>query len=135
MASFVLTDASVTIAGNDISSDVSAVTINYSAEIQDNTVMGDTARGRIGGLLDWSVEIELVQDFANSALDSILFPLVGTQVTVAIKPTSSATSTSNPDFNGNAILENYPMLGNTVGELATASISLQGDGALTRSTS
>jgi hypothetical protein len=135
MAQFVLTDASVTIGGNDISDHVSSVTINYAAEIQDKTAMGDTARTRLGGLKDWSAEVELQQDFAASDIDSILFPLVGTQVTVAIKPTSGSVSATNPNYNGNAILESYPPLGNAVGELATTSISLQGDGALTRSTS
>lgn len=135
MANFVFTDADVSIGGNDVSAYVSSVTINYSAEIQDTTAMGDTSRTRLGGLKDWSAEVELHQDFANSALDSILFPLVGTSVAVSIKPTSSAVGTSNPNFNGNAILESYPPLGNSVGELATTSISLQGNGTLARSTS
>jgi hypothetical protein len=135
MAKFVLTDASVTIGGNDISDHVQSVTINYAAEVQDCTAMGDSSRNRLGGLKDWSAEIELQQDFAASNVDSIMFPLVGTSVTVAIRPTSASVSATNPNYNGNAILESYPPLGNGVGDLSTSSISLQGNGDLSRSTS
>ncbi len=135
MAQFVLTDASVIIDSNDISDHVASVTINYSSEIQDKTAMGDTSRNRIGGLKDWSVDIELHQDFASSNIDSIMFPLVGTSVSISIKPTSASASATNPKYNGNILVESYQPLSNSVGELATTTISLPGDGNLTRSTS
>ena len=39
---------------------------------------------------------------------------------------------NNPQFTGNAILMSYPPLGNSVGELATGSITLEGNGPLVR---
>jgi len=134
MAKIVLTDASVVIGGNDVSANVKSVTINYAAELQDSTVMGDDTRRRLGGLKDWSMDVELAQDFAASQLDSILFPLVGTTFTVTLKPTSSAVGTSNPSYSGTGILENYPPLGNSIGDLATTSISIQSAGTLARAT-
>ena len=74
MAKFVLTDAYVSLAANDLSDHVKSVTINYSADMQDDTAMGATSHARIGGLKDWSLDIEFHQDFAASNLDSILFP-------------------------------------------------------------
>jgi hypothetical protein len=135
MAQFILTDADVSIDSNDISDHVTQVTINYSAELQDDTAMGDTTRSRIGGLKDWSIDIEVHQDFASSDIDSILFPLVGATFTVAVKPTSSSTSSTNPAFTGTAILESYSPITGSVGDLATTTVSLKSAGTLSRTTS
>lgn len=135
MANLVLTDADVNFASNDISGFVKSVTLNYEAETQDDTVMGDDTRSMTGGLKAWSVECELVQDFAAAQLDSILFPLVGTTGSLVIKPTSGAVSTSNPSFTGTALLVTYPVLGNTIGELARTTIQFANAGTMTRATS
>ena len=134
MATIVLTDAYVSIGGNVMSDHVTQVTLNYSAEILDETAMGDTTRIKKGGLKDWSINVDLHQDFAASNIDSLLFPLVGTAVAFEIRPTSGAVSTSNPKYTGTGILESFPPLGNGVGELGTASISLQSASALARAT-
>ena len=44
MATRVLTDAFVSWAGVDLSDHVRSVTLTYSAELLDDTAMGDTAR-------------------------------------------------------------------------------------------
>jgi hypothetical protein len=65
MATFVLTDASVVINSVDLSDRVSSVTLSVEVDEQEDTAMGDTYRSRIGGLRDWSVDIEFHQDFAT----------------------------------------------------------------------
>ena len=135
MAVFHFRDASVTINSVDLSDHIRSVTINYGAEILDKTAMGDSSRTRLAGLKDWSVDIEFNQDFAAAEVDATLFSLVGsTDFTIAIRPTSTGASATNPNFNGRCLLETYPPLGNAVGELATVSITFQGDGDLTRGT-
>ena len=134
MAELVLTDAFISIGGNDLSEHFSSVTIETSAELQEATAFGDDWRTRVGGLKDWSVSADFMQDFAASQLDATLWPLLGTDVAVIIRPTSAVRSAANPQYGGNAILESYPPLGNSVGELATGSISLQGNGPLARAT-
>ena len=134
MAELVLTDAFISIGGNDLSEHFSSVTIETSAELQEATAFGDDWRTRVGGLKDWSVSADFMQDFAASQLDATLWPLLGTDVAVIIRPTSAVRSPANPQYGGNAILESYPPLGNSVGELATGSISLQGNGTLARTT-
>lgn len=134
MATIVYTDAYVSIGGNVISDHVTQVSLPYGAEMQDETAMGDTTRINKGGLKTWSISIDLHQDFAAANIDSIMFPLVGTAVAFEIRPTSGAVSTSNPKWTGTGILESYPPMGNGVGELGTATISLQSASTLARAT-
>lgn len=135
MASFVLTDASVVINAVDLSDHVQSVTVNYAAEMVDETAMGDTTRINKGGLKTWSMDIAFKQDHAASEVDATLFTLVGSTFTVTIKPTSAAVSATNPSFSGTGILESYnPVTGGT-GDLATTSVTIQSAGALARATS
>lgn len=134
MANFVLTDASVVVNAVDLSDQVRQVTVSVEADVQENTAMGDTYRSRLGGLKDWSLEIEFNQDFAAGEVDATLWPLIGTPTTVTVKPTSAAVSATNPTFSGSAILNSYPPLSGSVGDVSTASVSFQGAGTLTRAT-
>ena len=134
MATIVFTDAYVSLGGNVVSDHVTQVTINYSAEMLDETAMGDTTRINKGGLKQWSINVDLHQDFASANIDSIFFPLVGTAIAFEIRPTPAAVGTSNPKYTGTGILENFPPLGNGVGELGTASITLQSASTLARAT-
>lgn len=135
MAEVVLTNAFVSIDGNDMSDHVRSVTFDYGAEPQDITAMSDTTRQRTGGLLDWSVSVEFNQDYAASDVDSILFPLIGTTVTIILRPTASAVSTTNPNFTGTALVESYNPLGAGVGDVLTTTCQLSAAGALSRATS
>lgn len=135
MAILVLTDAAVSINGNDVSAHVTQVTLTYNATLQESTVMGNTTHQRIGGLKDWKVELELEQDYAAGNIDSILFPLVGTTFTLLVKASSAANSTSNPQYSGTGILESYTPVAGKVGDLAKTPVAILAAGALTRLTS
>lgn len=132
MPTQILEDAFVEVDSNDISSYVRSVTVNYEAESHDETAMGADTRKNKGGLKNWSMEFEFNQDFASSALDSILFPLVGTQVTVTVRPDSAAVGASNPQFSGTGLIQGYPIFGNSVGDLATAGVTIEPAGTLAR---
>lgn len=134
MAKQVLSNASVIVDGNDLSAYVQSVTLSYEAELQDDTTMGDDTRSNIGGLKNWSMDIQLVQDFAAGQVDAILFPLVGTSFTVELKPDAGAVSTSNPKYSGTGVLGSYSPIGNSVGDLAVAPITISPAGTLTRAT-
>lgn len=130
MATFVLTDANVLVNSIDLSDRVKAVNIDYSAEQQDDTTMGAGTRTQIPGLLDYTIELEFVQDFDASEVDATMFDLVGAVAfPIAIRPTSGAISATNPEFQGNVIVESYPILGNTVGEIATSTVRFRPSGA------
>lgn len=134
MASLAFTDGFVSFGGTDISDYVKSVTLDYAAEMLDETAMGDTTRTMIGGLKTWSASLEMNQDFADGLIDEILFALVGTTGTLIVRPTSSAVSASNPNYTGTGVVENYPPFGNSVGDLASTSITIQSAGALSRAT-
>ena len=134
MAEIVLTDAFVSVDGNDISGNVKSVTLSYSAEMLDKTAMGDDTRNKIGGLKDWNMSVEMHEDYAAAGVDSILFPLVGSTVPIIVRPTSAVVGVNNPQYAGSGVIESYPPLGGAVGELASASMSIQSGGTLARTT-
>jgi len=136
MATFVYTDASVTVNTVDLSDHVKSCTLNYEAEMLDDTVMGDTTRSNIAGLLNWSLDVEFLQDFAAAKVDATLFALIGSAAfTVIVKPTSGSVSATNPSFTGSAVLESYPPMSGAVGDLETASATFRSAGTLARATS
>ena len=133
MASFVLKDARVEINSVVLSTFVRRVRITHEAEAVEDTAMCDNTKTRLPGLKDWSAEVEFNQDYAASAVDATLFSLVGAAAfAVKFRPTSSAISATNPEYQGNAVLPSYEPFGQSVGELATSTITLLGSGDLTR---
>ena len=134
MAHQVFTDARVEINAVVLSDHVRSVTLDYSAELQDDTSMGDTTRERKGGLKDWSIEVDFFQDYAASEIDATLFGLVGSTFTVEVRPTSAARSATNPGFSGTGILESYQPVGGEIGTMQMAPITIQAAGALSRLT-
>ena len=134
MAATVLRDAFVSVNGVDLSDHLRSVTLEYAADLQETTAMGDDFRTRLGGLKDWNMSLEFNQDFAGGSVDATLFAIVGNSVPVILRPSSGARATTNPEWRGNAILESYTPLGNAVGEVAIAPVTLQGNGTLARDT-
>jgi hypothetical protein len=132
MADFVLKDAFVHINGVDLSDHVESVTLNYDADMQDNSAMGDTTHSFLPGLLVKSFTANFYQDFAASSVDATLFPLVGAAAfPVRLRASKTgAISATNPEYQGNFIVESYPIFGNSVGEMAMAAVTFRsGDGA------
>ena len=134
MAKFVATDYNITINGTPFSSSLAAVTLDITAEEQETTSFGSTYRTRIGGLKDASISLDFHQDFGASSIDATLFPLLGTNATVVIKPTSGTVSASNPTYSFEALCTQYQPFASSVGDLATLSVSWPVSGAVTRAT-
>jgi hypothetical protein len=141
MATLVYTDALLTVNSIDLSDHVKSLTLNYEAEMLDDTVMGTSGtRSSKPGLKNWGLEVEFTQDFAVGSVDATLFPLIGAAsfpiVARAIK--ASAVSVTNPQYSGNAVLENYSPISGEVGTLGMTSCSFRAGGGasnvLTRAT-
>jgi len=135
MAVEVLTNCFISIAGNDISDHVKSVQLTYEAEMQDASTYGVGTRKNIGGLKNWSVQLEALNDYASSELDSIVFPLVGTEVAVILRKDAGSVATTNPNYTGQAILASYNPMNGSVGDLASTPITLNCAGTLSRATS
>ncbi len=136
MAIFVWTNAHLKINSVDESDHVRSVTLAYDAEMLDETAMA-TAATRIHkpGLFDWSMSVELYDDFADADVDDLLFALVGAaSFPMILRPTQAVIGATNPEFRGNAVLEGDPV-GGTVGDIATKTLTFQSAGVLTRNDS
>jgi hypothetical protein len=134
LAKFVATDYKVTINGGTVSSSLASVELPIEIDEQETTAFGSEWRTRIAGLKSGSITLEFHQDFAAGALDSILWPLLGTNATVVVIPTSGTVTSSNPSYTGSFLVTQYTPYASTVGDLATVSVSWPLTGALTRAT-
>ena len=135
MAELIWNDAFFSIGGVDLSNRVRQLSLSYSSEILDKTAMGATTRSRIGGFKDWTVAVEWNQDFDAGNVDDTMFPMVGTSQAIVIRPVaSSAIGTTNPEYRGNGIVQDYAPVGGAVGEILTTPATIVSDTALTRVT-
>jgi hypothetical protein len=132
----VLKDAYVMVNTVNISAWVKSLKLDYGAAIKETTAMTQNSFAGLAGLKDWSVDLEVNQDFGASAIDATMFALVGgAAVAIKIRPTSAAVGSTNPEFQGNVLVESYPPLSGSKGDVAGASIKLRGTGDLVRATS
>jgi hypothetical protein len=134
LAKFVATDYKVTINGGTVSSSLASVELPIEVDEQETTAFGSAWRTRIAGLKSGSITLEFHQDFAAGALDSILYPLLGTNATVVVTPTSGSVTSSNPSYSGAFLVTSYTPYASTVGDLATVSVTWPLTGELTRAT-
>ena len=134
MAKFVATDYKITINGTNLSTSLASVELPIEIEEQDTTSFGSEWRSRIAGLKSGSITLEFHQDFGVGAIDNLLWPLLGTNGTVVVSPTSATVSASNPSFSGQFLITQYSPFASTVGDLATLSVTWPLNGALTRAT-
>lgn len=134
MARLVLTNAYVAFGTNDISSYVTSVSLSTSYDSIETTGLGSTARTRVAGLADNQVTVEFNQDFATNAIESLVYPTLGTAVSMEIRPTSSAASSINPKYTFSALISEWQPLSGSVGELATVSVTWPVSGVITKAT-
>lgn len=136
MPKFVATDYNIEIESTDFSTSIAAVTLEISADEQETTAFGAEGgyRTRIAGLKDASLTLDFHQDFGASSVDATLFPLMGSAVAFSITPTSGTVSATNPSYSGTAIVTSYSPFANSVGDLATLSVTWPVSGPVTRAT-
>lgn len=135
MARLVLTNASVVFGSTDLSSYISSITLNSTFDIVETTAFGNTAKTRVAGLADNSVTFEFHQDYATSAVEQTIYPLLGTAVSVVAKPVAGTTTAVNPQYQFSTLVSEWTPLNGSVGELATASVTWPISGAITKTTS
>jgi hypothetical protein len=134
MPRLVLTNASVVFGSTDLSTYISSITLNSTFDIVETTAFGNTAKTRVAGLADNSVTFEFHQDYATSAVEQTIYPLLGTAVSVVAKPVAGTTTAVNPQYAFSAVVSEWTPLNGSVGELATASVTWPISGAITKTT-
>lgn len=126
MAKIVLTNVQVIINAVDLSAFVKQVTINYTAAEVDSTTMGQASISRLPGLKDWSMDFQFTQDYGNANVDQTIFGIVGTIVTIDVKPVNGARSATNPSYTGSGLISSYSPMGQQVGALNMAPVKMVG---------
>jgi hypothetical protein len=133
MAQIVLTNADITVNGVVLSDRANSVELNYEVESVEVTAFG-TNRSFIGGLQNNTITIEFMQDFAAAETEATIYPLVGQQTSVTVRPSSAATSATNPLYTvSGTFLSSHTPVSATVGELAMTSLTFTG-GTLVKTT-
>jgi hypothetical protein len=132
MARIVLTDAKVTINSVNLSSFIASVSLSTTTDVIETSAFSSTAtKTRVAGLQDNSVTLEFHQDFATSSVEATIYPLLGSNTTIVVSPTSTV-SASSPSYSFSATVSEWTPLNGGVGELATASVTWPISGAITK---
>ena len=133
MAIFVATDFSVSINGSTaLASYLTQVELKLSANDVTTTAFGSTFVTRVAGLKEGSLTLTFNQDYAASTVDATLFPLLGSNATVVIKPTSSAVSSANPSYTTVCLVTDLTPVSGQIGDLATFSVTWPTNGTVSR---
>jgi hypothetical protein len=135
MAIYVFLDGYLNLNSNTLSTSAKKITLNATVVDQKTTAFGATWESRLGGLKDGKLSVTFNQDVSAAALDSIMWPLLGTVFTFEVRATSGARSTSNPGYTGSILLTEWTPIDGSVGDLAEVTISVPTSGAVLRQTS
>jgi hypothetical protein len=135
MAKQVVLSRFVSLGTADISNALSGASLEISVEEVDKTSLGSQGwREVAAGLKSGSVTLNFQQDYAAGAIDSLLYPLIGTEATVTIRSSSATVSASNPAYSAVVLISQYTPIAGAVGDLATFDVTFPTIGAITRAT-
>ena len=122
-----LQNPTITVNSVALTGQCSSATLNRSVDALEATAFGDTAHKYVGGLQMNEVTLTLYNSFAATETYATLSGLVGTTTTIKLKPSSAATSATNPEFTiTGAYLETLPIIDGSYGELSTVDVTFTG---------
>ena len=128
MASQVFKNAQFILGTVDLSANQQALSLNYEAESLDETPMGNSSRKMKGGLKNWSIDVTFFQNFA--CVDATVFALVGCQTSVEFRACNACSSAGNPNWEGTVMVQSYPPMGGSVGDLLMTQVHFEPVGDL-----
>jgi hypothetical protein len=135
MAVYLSNGVALTVATVDLSSLVSAVTINRSFDELEVTAMGDSGHKFVKGLEASSITIDFFNDEATSKTLQTLNAQVGNNAVVTVKQTSAITSPTNPLYTMTCLVNNITPINGAVGDLSTQSVTWNVSGTIVVTTS
>jgi hypothetical protein len=112
----------------DLSDQCKSVVITKAREALDASSFGSSARNYVGGLTNVTVTATLLMEYSSTPGTYVdLTSLVGTNVYVAVKPTSGGITTTNPEFQiTGGYLESLDVVNASLGELSEVEITITG---------
>ena len=122
-----LSNPTLTVNAVDLSDQTTSATLSVKFDALESTAFGGSSRVYTAGLGDHELAVELFMSYAASETYATLATLVGTATTIVLKPTSAATSATNPAFTlTGTYLEVLPVIDATLGELSSLSFTFKG---------
>lgn len=132
MAKYVVTDATLSINGTDVSDSVARAELTQTAAEVDVTDFGSDGNTEvIGGLKSGSLSFDIHQDYGVGAISAELQNLVGTIGTFVVTPNGSTPSAENPEFTAECLISTVTFVSGSVGDLSTASYTFPTSGPIT----
>ena len=130
MATVHYRNARILIDGSSLHVSFNELTVNYAAEMLDETAFGDTVRVNKGGLLTGEISGGGMAEFEANAVEDIVFNRVGTDGTVIAVFPDGITEGAPATGMGYAMLGvvNDWTMGGAVGELLPFTMAVQGRG-------
>ena len=135
MGSLILTQPAIVINSVDLTTHIDQITIEQSYNDVDVSTFGTTSKLHLAGLSDNKFTISFLQDFANGSVDQTIFPLVGGTTSVSVKPTTNATSSTNPAYTFTVVVLDWKPIDATVGAVSKSAATWPITGNVTRATS
>lgn len=135
MAKMILLASYLNLASNDLSGYTSKAELSVEVEEKDVTTFASSGwKEVLGGLKAGTLAIGWKQDVAASAIDSIMWPLLGTVVTFEVRLSNAAVGTSNPKYTGSVLIKEWKPITGSVGDTAELDVSYPTSGAVARAT-
>ena len=130
MAVYLSNGVVLTVNAVDLSTLVSAVTINRSFDELEVTAMGDSGHKFVKGLEASSITIDFFNDEASAKTLQTLNSTWGTSTTVTVKQTSAAVSATNPMYTMSCLVNNITPVNGAVGDISTQSVTWTVNGTI-----
>jgi len=119
--------ASVKVGSVELGDQCTAAVMTVAYDTLEETTFGSLARTYVKGLETNTCTLTLFNSYATSETYATLLALVGTQVTVEIKPLNAAISATNPVLTlTSTFMPNLPVANMALGELSTIDIEFTG---------
>ena len=131
MAVYLSNGVVLTVNAVDLSTLVSAVTINRSFDELEVTAMGDSGHKFVKGLEASSITIDFLNDTASANVLATLQAAWGTNVPIVLLQTKgTAVSATNPLYTATCLVNNTTDINGAVGDLGTQSITFTVSGTV-----
>ncbi len=133
MAKRVLLAEYVSINAVDISAYLTKGELGMESDAQETTNFGSQGwKEFLGGLKSGELGLDYLNDVAAAALDSLMWPLLGTVVAFEIRADNAAVGASNPKYTGSILVKEWKPIGGGIGDVNGADVSYMTSGIVTR---
>jgi hypothetical protein len=108
------------------------VELTASATDVTTTAFGSSFVTRVAGLKEGSLTLAFNQDYAIGTVDATLWPLLGANATVVIRPSSSAVGSANPAYTAICLVTELTPVSGTIGDLSVFTVTWPTTGVIGR---